>query len=116
VQDFLRARGHDRVSVRKLFGQPPSTTPLDHPYAEAIRRGVREAFGVAPLDVPRLAGTTPDYVFTKILGMPSIVVPLAPNDESNHAPNESTTISLYLTGIRAVGAIFSALAERGRVA
>ena len=114
VQRFLRERGYDRVSVRKLFGQPPSTTSLDHPYAEAIRQGVREAFGVAPLDVPRLAGTTPDYVFTKILGMPSIVVPLAPNDESNHAPNESTKISLYLGGIRAAGAIFAALAAKGR--
>jgi acetylornithine deacetylase/succinyl-diaminopimelate desuccinylase-like protein len=116
VQGFLRERGYDRVSVQKLFGQPPSTTSLDHPYAEAIRQGVREAFGVAPLDVPRLAGTTPDYVFTKILGMPSIVVPLAPHDESNHAPNESTTISLYLTGVRAAGAILGALAERGRTA
>ena len=114
VQEFLRDRGYDRVTVRKLFGQPASTTPIDHPYAAAIRKGVHEAFGVPPLDVPRLAGTTPDYVFTKILGIPSIVVPLAPHDESNHAPNESTTISLYLTGIRAAGAIFAALAEAGR--
>src|ERR687888_523822 len=75
----------------------------------------RDAFGVAPLDVPRLAGTTPDYVFTKIPGIQSIVVPLAPHDESNHAPNESTTISLYLTGIRAAGAIFAALVATGRM-
>jgi acetylornithine deacetylase/succinyl-diaminopimelate desuccinylase-like protein len=114
VQRLVRDRGYERVTVRKLFGQPPSTTPLDHPYADAIRAGVQEAFGVAPLDVPRLAGTTPDYVFTKILGLPSIVVPLAPSDESNHAPNESTKVSLYLTGIRAAGAIFASLAAAGR--
>ena len=115
VQEFLRDRGYDQVRVRKLFGQPASTTPIGHPYAAAIPKGVRESFGVAPLGVPRLAGTTPDYVFTKIPGIPSIVVPLAPHDESNHAPDESTTISHYLTGIRAAGAIFAALVATGRM-
>jgi hypothetical protein len=28
------------------------------------------------------------------------VIPLAPYDENNHAPNESTKVSLYLAGIR----------------
>ena len=39
-------------------------------------------------------------MFTKLLGLPSIVVPLAPYDENNHAPNESTKVSLYLSGVR----------------
>ena len=28
------------------------------------------------------------------------LAPLAPYDENNHAPNESTKVSLYLAGIR----------------
>ena len=65
-----------------------------------VKDAVAAGFGRAPLVVPSLGGTTPDYVFTRLLGLPSIVVPLAPYDENNHAPNESTKVSLYLAGIR----------------
>jgi acetylornithine deacetylase/succinyl-diaminopimelate desuccinylase-like protein/SAM-dependent methyltransferase len=108
------ARRAPEIEVRKLFGQPPSTTPTDHPLAAPVADGVERAFRIRPLDVPRLAGTTPDYVFTRLLGLPSIVVPLAPNDESNHAPNESTRLSIYLTGTKAVAHVLVALGAAGR--
>ena len=65
-----------------------------------VKSAVEKGFGKKVLVVPSLGGTTPDFVFTRLLGLPSIVVPLAPYDENNHAPNESTKVSLYLAGIR----------------
>ena len=70
------------------------------PTEPRVKAAVAKGFGREPLVVPSLGGTTPDFVFTRILGIPSIVVPLAPYDENNHAPNESTKVSLYLAGIR----------------
>ena len=100
IEKFVRDRGYKGIEVRNLKGTPASRTPLDHPLVPLVRDAVAKGFGRAPLVVPSLGGTTPDFVFTRILGIPSIVVPLAPYDENNHAPNESTKVSLYLAGIR----------------
>ncbi|HZZ91927.1 MAG TPA: M20/M25/M40 family metallo-hydrolase [Usitatibacter sp.] len=100
IQRFARDRGYHGIEVRALKSTPASRTPLDHPMVPLVKQAVAAGFGRAPLVVPSLGGTTPDYVFTRLLGLPSIVVPLAPYDENNHAPNESTKVSLFLAGVR----------------
>lgn len=100
IRRFAEARGYRAIEIRKLKATPPSRTPLDHPLVPLVKDAVAKGFGRAPFVVPSLGGTTPDFVFTRLLGLASIVVPLAPYDENNHAPNESTKISLYLAGVR----------------
>lgn len=97
---FAKDRGYAGIEIRNLKGTPASRTPLDHPLVPRVKAAVAKGFGREPLVVPSLGGTTPDFVFTRLLGLPSIVVPLAPYDENNHAPNESTKVSLYLAGVR----------------
>lgn len=76
-----------------------------------VRQAVADGFGREPLVVPSLGGTTPDFVFTELLGLPSIVL-LAPYDENNHAPNESTVPPLYLAGIRSGMRLIEAMGKR----
>ncbi len=112
IRDFAAARGYRGIEVRRLKATPASRTPLDHPLAAVVKAAVGKGFGREPLVVPSLGGTTPDFVFTRLLGLPSIMVPLAPYDENNHAPNESTKVSLYLAGIRSGMRLIEALGER----
>jgi acetylornithine deacetylase/succinyl-diaminopimelate desuccinylase-like protein len=100
IRRFAAERGYSGIEIRCIKSTPPSRTALDHPFVPIVKEAVAKGFGREPLVVPSLGGTTPDYVFTRLLGLPSIVVPLAPYDENNHAPNESTKVSLYLAGIR----------------
>jgi len=100
-REFARDRGYHGIEIRGIKATPASRTPLDHPMVPLVKAAVEKGFDKKVLVVPSLGGTTPDFVFTKLLGLPSIVVPLAPYDENNHAPNESTKVSLYLAGIRA---------------
>ena len=97
---FARDRGYHGIEIRGIKSTPASRTPLDHPMVPMVKAAVEKGFNKKVLVVPSLGGTTPDFVFTRLLGLPSIVVPLAPYDENNHAPNESTKVSLYLAGIR----------------
>jgi acetylornithine deacetylase/succinyl-diaminopimelate desuccinylase-like protein len=97
---FARDRGYHGIEIRGIKATPASRTALDHPMVPLVKAAVEKGFGKKVLVVPSLGGTTPDFVFTQLLGLPSIVVPLAPYDENNHAPNESTKVSLYLAGIR----------------
>lgn len=100
VERFLRDHDYEGISVRKVMSQPPSRTPIGHHCADSVQAALRSTFGAEPKKVPSLAGTTPDWVFTQMLGMPSIMVPLAPTDENHHGPNESMKVSLFLQGIR----------------
>lgn len=113
VVEAIRAalrRLHLDVDVVVLSSQPASRTPLDHPMAALVREAISRGFGRAPVAVPSLGATTPDYVFTRLLEMPSINVPYAPYDERNHAPNESTKRSSYLGGIKTTAHLLVALA------
>ena len=112
IRKFAADRGYHGIEIRELKGTPPSRTSLDHPFVPMVKQAVADGFGREPLVVPSLGGTTPDFVFTKLLGLPSIVVPLAPYDENNHAPNESTKVSLYLAGIRSGMRLIEAMGRR----
>ncbi len=112
IRRFAEERGYRGIEIRGIKATPASRTPLDHPMVPLVKAAVARGFGREPLVVPSLGGTTPDFVFTRLLGLPSIVVPLAPYDENNHAPNESTKVSLYLAGIRSGLHLIEALAGR----
>ena len=100
----------------ELIRQPtmePSKTPLDSPFTGPIRQGIITAQGVEPLLIPSAGGSLPDYVFTKILGIPAFGVPYANPDESNHAPNENLEIERFFAGIK-TGAAMLAYLGRGK--
>jgi acetylornithine deacetylase/succinyl-diaminopimelate desuccinylase-like protein len=102
---FAKVEAHVRryapeVNVIRNGAMDPSKTPLDSLYAEPIRRGVIAAQGVEPLLVPALGGSLPDYVFTKVLGIPAFGVPYANADEANHAPNENLEVERFIMGIK----------------
>jgi acetylornithine deacetylase/succinyl-diaminopimelate desuccinylase-like protein len=90
-------------------GMLPSKTPLDHPFAAAVVEAARLGHGVEPLRFPALGGSLPDYVWTKILGLPAFGTPYANADEANHAPNENLTLDCFHKGIRTGAALLSAL-------
>jgi acetylornithine deacetylase/succinyl-diaminopimelate desuccinylase-like protein len=98
-----------QVEFIPLDGMYPSKTPLDSAYAEPIREAIVTAQGVEPLLYPSMGGSLPDYVFTKILGVPAFVVPYGNADEANHAPNENLTLECFYNGIRTGAAILSYL-------
>ena len=89
----------------------PSSTPLDHPYAGAVRAAVTTGFGVAPVEVPLMGGSLPDAVWTQDLGLPSFVVPYGVPDQRNHAPNENLPVENFYNGIRTSAALLAELSK-----
>lgn len=107
LRGFLAERGLD---VRRRAAVPPSRTPADSPFIEPIRDAVAAAWGRPALTQPSLGGTTPDYVFTQRLGVPSVLVPYGPPDMHHHAPNERMEIEAMMRGARTTAAICRRLA------
>jgi len=92
----------------------PSKTPLDSPFAAPIRAGIVAAQGEEPLLVPALGGSLPDYVWTKLLGIPAFTVPYANADEANHAPNENIEVERFISGIKTGAAMLAYLGAMAR--
>jgi acetylornithine deacetylase/succinyl-diaminopimelate desuccinylase-like protein len=111
---FAKVEAHVRrhapgVEVVRQGGMEPSKTPLDSPYAAPIRAGIAAAQGAAPLLIPAMGGSLPDYVWTKVLGVPAFVTPYANADEANHAPNENLEVERFFMGIKTGAAILAHL-------
>jgi acetylornithine deacetylase/succinyl-diaminopimelate desuccinylase-like protein len=99
------------VEFIRQGGMDPSKTPLDSPYVEPIRQGIITAQGKEPLMIPAMGGSLPDYVFTKILGIPDFTVPYANADEANHAPNENLELERFIQGIKTGAAMLTYLGQ-----
>ena len=102
------------VEFVSLGGMEPSKTPIESPFTGPIRRAIVDAQGEEPLLVPAMGGTLPDYVFTRILGVDSFVVPYANHDEANHAPNENLEVKRFFAGIRTGAALLARLGATER--
>lgn len=99
------------VEVVIQGGMLPSKTPVDSRWAAPVVEAVTRAHGTDPLLYPAVGGSLPDYVFTKILGLPAFVTPYANADEANHAPNENLELRCFLNGIRTGAALLDALGK-----
>jgi len=111
IRAHLRRHGFTDVELRRHGAMAPSRTPVDHPLGRAVVRAVTQAWGRAPVVLPNLGGSIPDWLFTQVLGVPSVWVPYAPHDEANHAPNESTTLEGFMNGVRSTAAALFAVAD-----
>lgn len=103
------AKHAPEVTVIRRGGMEPSKTPIDSPFTAPIYQGIVAAQGESPLLVPAMGGSLPDYVFTKILGIPAFEVPYANPDESNHAPNENLEVARFFMGIKTGAAMLAHL-------
>ena len=99
------------VEFIRQGGMEPSKTPLDSPFVEPIKKALQIATGQEPLLFPAMGGSLPDYVFTKILGIPDFTVPYANADEANHAPNENLELDLFIRGIKTGAAMLTCLGQ-----
>jgi acetylornithine deacetylase/succinyl-diaminopimelate desuccinylase-like protein len=111
---FAKVRAHlsrhaPEVEFVPQGGMLPSKTPVESPFAPAVIAASRIGAGQEPLLFPCLGGSLPDYVFTKILGLPAFGTPYANADEANHAPNENLELDLFHRGIRTGAALLSEL-------
>jgi acetylornithine deacetylase/succinyl-diaminopimelate desuccinylase-like protein len=88
------------ATIKKGGKMYPSRTSVELPVSKAIIAATREAWGAEPVVMPSSGASCPDYVFTKILGVPSVMVPYANVDESNHAPNENFDLDFFIRGIK----------------
>ena len=79
-------------------------------------RGRAAGLWCRPVSQPSLGASLPDAVWTCTLGVPSVLVPYADADESNHAPNENLDLEKFYGGIKCSLSVLETLGKMGRAA
>ncbi len=111
LKAHLKKGSFGDLEVEFLGGLNPSRTPVDHPYVQTVARAVRFATGKEPILSPSMGGSGPDYLFTGVLGLPSVWLPLSPHDSNNHAPNESILLEGFFEGIKISAAVMEEMRQ-----
>ena len=96
------------VKVTSSEGYPAGRTPIDQPVAQAVVTALGGTRLGEPVVIPTMGGSGPAYVFTDILRMPFVVVPIVNHDNNQHAENENVRLGHLFRGMEILGAAASA--------
>lgn len=98
-QQLADALKKDEVSLHYISQMPATHTTLSDSQLAVMSQILTTATGKASIE-PVMPGSVPNYVWTDILKVPTITVPLANFDQNNHAPNENLTKQAFIDGIK----------------
>jgi acetylornithine deacetylase/succinyl-diaminopimelate desuccinylase-like protein len=113
LRDYVIAIAPDGVdvSVTKINDGMWAMTPIDHPATQAAAACIEEVFGEKPLYL-REGGSIPSCAtFSRLLGMPVVLLGFTQPDCQLHAPNESMRLDNLEGGIRTIVRYWQKLAE-----
>jgi acetylornithine deacetylase/succinyl-diaminopimelate desuccinylase-like protein len=99
------------IVVSRLGSMEPSRTSYDIEWIKVVEKAVAANYNVKPIIQPSLGGSLPDYVWTKILQAPSVIIPYANFDESNHSPNENMNLENFYNGINCTCHVIDSLGK-----
>jgi acetylornithine deacetylase/succinyl-diaminopimelate desuccinylase-like protein len=114
VRQHLDMHGYSMVSVRLGTAFPASRTDPDHPWAQWGAESLRRVVGDKLAVLPNIGGSLPNYIFTDILGMPTLWIPHSYPGCNQHAPDEHILESNAREGLAMAIALFSDLGTPGR--
>ena len=110
VKRYILELGYTNVEFSYKGGTYPSKTPVENQYVPVIAQVTQEVYG-SHVIYPCRPSSAPDYLWTKILGLPAIQVRWSDPDSNNHAPNEHMTVSEYIRGIELTVKVLHALGQ-----
>jgi len=113
LRDFVMSvapQGVD-VSVSKLNDGMWALTPIDHPATQAAAACLEEVFGEPPLYLHEGGSIPAGASFSKILGLPVVLLGFIQPDDQAHAPNENMRLDNLDGGLRTIVRYWQKLSE-----
>ncbi len=99
------------VSIRLINDGMWVLTPIDHPATKAAAACLEEVFGEKPVYLHEGGSIPAGASFTKVLGLPVVLMGFTPPDDQAHAPNESMRLDNLEGGLRTIMRYWQRLSE-----
>ncbi len=100
-----RMKHVDIAKIVKRGGYPASRTSMDLEISRLTAEALTGFHNEPIVMVPTSGGSVPLYIFTQILNVPTISVPIVNHDNNQHQPNENIRIGHYWQGIETLAAL-----------
>jgi len=106
--DAATRMAHARVAkvVVEAGGYDAARTSMDLPISQVVLRTAESARGPV-VKLPTMGGSVPLYMIEKILGAPTITVPIANHDNNQHSFDENLRIENLWDGIELLAALLA---------
>ena len=108
-QHLMRQGFHD-IEVIGLGHAQPSRTAVDTSLNRAIAAASRNVYGKEAIIEPHQAGSTPQWVIERFLGMPCSATGVGYVTSMTHAPNENIRIDQLIEGAKYMASIMGEFA------
>jgi acetylornithine deacetylase/succinyl-diaminopimelate desuccinylase-like protein len=105
-----RVPGDCKVEFRTHGGSPARTLPLDGPFVKSAASALADEWGEEPALMGAGGSIPVAGDFKDVLGLDSVMVGFALDDDRIHSPNEKYDLASYHRGIRSWVRILAALA------
>jgi acetylornithine deacetylase/succinyl-diaminopimelate desuccinylase-like protein len=93
-------RGHARLARLQVEpAYPAASTPAETPIVAHLLDAASQAAGRPALTMPTLGGSVPLHHFAEVLGAPTVILPIANADNSQHAADENIRLGSLWYGI-----------------
>ncbi|AEF56264.1 M20 family metallopeptidase [Marinomonas posidonica] len=114
IRTHLTEQGFDDVEVSQN-GEPMHATRLnpDDPWVDWALKSLEKTTNKKTALLPNLGGSIPNYVFSDILGLPTVWVPHSYPACSQHAPNEHVLAPVCREALQIMTGLFWDLSEQG---
>ncbi len=101
----LRRRYAKIARVVTRDGYPAFRTSMDLPISRALIESIEHHTGRPTVRFPTTGGSVPLYLFTDVLEVPTIIVPIVNHDNNQHSPNENIRLGHLWLGIETLTAV-----------
>lgn len=103
---------HPRIArLQWESGYPAQRAHMDDPFSRALVTAVSDGARTPPLLVPTLGGSGPSYLFTEVLGVPVVTLPIANADNNQHAANENLRVQNLWNAIEMYAGLMARLGK-----
>ena len=111
LREHLDHQGFDDIEVRYLGGAFPSRTNIENALNEAIADASRRVYGKEAIFEPHQAGSTPQWVIARHLGIPCSATGVGYVTCMSHAPDENIRLDHLIEGAKYMAAIMLRFSE-----
>ena len=100
-----RMKYADIAKIVKRGGYPASRTSMDLEISRLTIEALSDYHDKPVVLIPTSGGSVPLYIFTQMLDVPTISVPIVNHDNNQHQPNENIRMGHYWQGIETLAAL-----------
>ncbi|MBU6997051.1 MAG: M20/M25/M40 family metallo-hydrolase [Theionarchaea archaeon] len=98
----LEKHGFSDIDTELMGPLWPAKTPVTAEIVSVTEQSMRAVYENPPVIYPTMSGSGPMWLFTDVLGIPTVSIGVGDAESRTHSPNESISLSDYEEGINVI--------------